>query len=267
MLSIGAFADLGQVSVRMLRHWDAVGLLTPAHVDAWSGYRSYAAEQLDRLHRIVALRDLGFGIEGVRTLLEEGVAPERLEELLQLHRATVEQEHAVATARLAEVERRITRIHEEQDMTEIEIITKPLPGVRLASLSVVVEQPQETAAHVERIFAEAQARIEAVGGSLATPIAVYDADERGMRVTAGYAIEREVEGLDSVELPAAPIGACAVHLGAMSGIRDSWEALHRGLEARGMRPSGAARELYVRAEPDDDQSGWVTELQLPVVRA
>ncbi|WP_413319532.1 MerR family transcriptional regulator [Agrococcus sp. 1P02AA] len=267
MLSIGAFADLGQVSVRMLRHWDAVGLLPPAHVDAWTGYRSYAAEQLDRLHRIVALRDLGFGIEAVRTLLEEGVAPERLEELLQLHRATVEHEHAVATARLVEVERRITRIQEEQDMTEIEIITKPLQAVRLASLSVVIEQPEETAAHVERIFAEAQGRIEAAGGSLATPIAVYDTDERGMRVTAGYAIDAQVDGLDSVELPAVPLGACAVHLGPMSGIRDTWEALHRGLEARGMRSSGAARELYVRAAPEHDQSAWVTELQVPVVRA
>lgn len=39
---IGDFARLGQVSVRMLRHYDALGLLTPASVDASSSYRSYS---------------------------------------------------------------------------------------------------------------------------------------------------------------------------------------------------------------------------------
>lgn len=56
MLSIGAFAQIGQVTHRMLRHWDTAGLLEPAHVDESSGYRSYDPSQLARLHRIVALR-------------------------------------------------------------------------------------------------------------------------------------------------------------------------------------------------------------------
>ncbi|MGY2007873.1 MerR family DNA-binding transcriptional regulator [Nocardia gipuzkoensis] len=44
MLSIGDFARHGQVSVRMLRHYDAIGLLRPARVDAASGYRYYEAD-------------------------------------------------------------------------------------------------------------------------------------------------------------------------------------------------------------------------------
>lgn len=264
MLSIGAFADLGQVSVRMLRHWDAVGLLPPAHVDEWSGYRSYAAEQLDRLHRIVALRDLGFGIDEVRTMLDEGVGPPQLEQLLRLRQVTVAREHEVATARLAEVERRLRRIREEQEMTEVEIITKPLPALRLAAKTALVEDPSQMAATVERIFGETRAAVEAAQGSLTTPVALYDAEERGMRVTAGYAHVGEVEDVDILELPAAALGACAVHLGEMSRIRETWEALHRGLAARGLRGTGQARELYVRAVPDHDQSEWVTELQIPV---
>lgn len=264
MLSIGAFADLGQVSLRMLRHWDAVGLLPPARVDEWSGYRSYAPEQLDRLHRIVALRDLGFGIDEVRAMLDEGVESAQLQQLLQVRQATVAREHEVATARLAEVERRLRRIREEQDMTEVEIITKPLPALRLAAKTELVEEPSQIAAAVERIFGETRAAVEAAHGSLTTPVALYDADERGMRITAGYAHVGEIERVSIVELPAAPLGACAVHLGAMSRIRETWEALHRGLAARGLRPTGAARELYVRAAPEHDQSEWVTELQIPV---
>ena len=59
MFGIGDFARHGRVSVRMLRHYDAIGLLRPAHVDPGTGYRYYRAGQLADLNRIVALKDLG----------------------------------------------------------------------------------------------------------------------------------------------------------------------------------------------------------------
>ena len=46
MLSIGDIARHGRVSVRMLRHYDAIGLLRPARVDRATGYRSYDAARL-----------------------------------------------------------------------------------------------------------------------------------------------------------------------------------------------------------------------------
>ncbi|CAM5723362.1 MerR family transcriptional regulator OS=Streptomyces alboniger OX=132473 GN=CP975_16230 PE=4 SV=1 [Streptomyces alboniger] len=45
MFTIGDFARHGRVSVRMLRHYDATGLLRPAHVDPATGYRYYSAAQ------------------------------------------------------------------------------------------------------------------------------------------------------------------------------------------------------------------------------
>ncbi|MGE5131774.1 MAG: MerR family transcriptional regulator [Gemmatimonadota bacterium] len=55
MFSIGEFARLGAVSIRTLRHHDEIGLLPPAEADPVTGYRSYSAEQLRQLNRIVAL--------------------------------------------------------------------------------------------------------------------------------------------------------------------------------------------------------------------
>jgi DNA-binding transcriptional MerR regulator len=49
MIGIGDFARLGRVSVRMLRHYDTIGLLRPEYVDPNSGYRYYRADQLGRL--------------------------------------------------------------------------------------------------------------------------------------------------------------------------------------------------------------------------
>ncbi len=87
MLSIGDFAGLGRVSVRMLRHYDAIGLLRPAHVDPRSGYRFYTAEQLLRLNRILALKDLGFSLQQVQAMIEEKVEPGELRGMLRLRRA------------------------------------------------------------------------------------------------------------------------------------------------------------------------------------
>jgi DNA-binding transcriptional MerR regulator len=50
MFTIGEFARHGRVSVRMLRHYDGIGLLRPASVDPASGYRFYQASQLAELN-------------------------------------------------------------------------------------------------------------------------------------------------------------------------------------------------------------------------
>src|SRR5258707_1385448 len=71
MFSIGDFAGLSRISVRMLRHYDAIGLLRPAQVDPGSGYRFYTADQLSRVNRIIALKDLGFTLAQVQAILAE----------------------------------------------------------------------------------------------------------------------------------------------------------------------------------------------------
>lgn len=57
---IGDFSQLGQVSVRTLRLYDELNLIKPAETDKWTGYRYYTLDQLPRLNRILALKDLGF---------------------------------------------------------------------------------------------------------------------------------------------------------------------------------------------------------------
>lgn len=267
MLSIGAFAQIGQVTHRMLRHWDTAGLLVPAHVDEFSGYRSYDPSQLERLHRIVALRQLGFGLDDISMVIEQGVDAERISALLRIRRAEVAQEHRIAAARLVDVERRLHLIESENQMSEIEIIQKPLPAVRLAAHRATVASQPEIADVVGPAF---DAIAEIIGdecGSLATPIAQYTVTEDGTEVIAGYAYAgRARDGFEFIDLPAADEAICGIHLGSMDGIAPSWHAIHTEIIARGFVPSGPCRELYVRAE-SEDQSDWVTELQQPVTRA
>ena len=54
MFKIGEFSQLSRVSVRMLRHYDQLGLLKPSRTDNFTNYRYYSADQLPRLNRILA---------------------------------------------------------------------------------------------------------------------------------------------------------------------------------------------------------------------
>lgn len=104
-------------------------------------------------------------------------------------------------------------------------------------------------------------------GSLDVAIAQYDMSEDGIDIVAGYGFDGVLPSAETVDLPAAEQAACAVHLGSMDGIGGSWQALATWIEAQGWEPVGSCRENYLKTEPQDDQSQWVTELQQPVQRA
>ena len=151
-------------------------------------------------------------------------------------------------------------------MSQIEIIEKPLPAVRLAAVRTVVRAQPAVAGVVGPSF-DAVAEIIGDEHSLATPIAQYATLDDGMEVIVGYTYAGEAgDGFEIVELPAAADAVCGIHLGSMERISESWHAIHTEILARGLVHDGPCRELYVRAV-SDDQSDWVTELQQPVRRA
>ena len=69
MFKIGEFSKLTQVSTRMLRYYDEMGLLKPAKIDSLTGYRMYSAEQISTLNRIIYLRDSGFNVAEIALVL------------------------------------------------------------------------------------------------------------------------------------------------------------------------------------------------------
>lgn len=91
MFRIGDFSRLTRVSVKMLRHYDEIGLLLPIYVDPATSYRYYAADQLPLLNRIIALKDLGFSLDQIGLLLNDHVSLDEMRGMLKLRRAAVEQ--------------------------------------------------------------------------------------------------------------------------------------------------------------------------------
>lgn len=134
MLSIGDLANQTGVSKRTLRHWDAVGLLTPSSVDPHTSYRWYAPSQAGRVHAIVALRTVGFDLDQITDLLGSHLTANRLLELLRTRESELVAQVESASAHLAEVRRRLRSIERGMEMTTTNLQLRPLPGLHFHDL-------------------------------------------------------------------------------------------------------------------------------------
>ena len=66
MLKIGEFAKMFDITIKTVRYYEKVGLLVPAYVDIYTGYRYFDKENIDRMYEILALKDLGFSLEEIK---------------------------------------------------------------------------------------------------------------------------------------------------------------------------------------------------------
>lgn len=118
---IGELAKLVGVSVRTLRHYDAVGLLAPSGATP-SGYRLYDAAALERLEQILYFRELGFALEEIRDIMESPGYDAR--QAMMRQKALLEMKRSRIDAMMARLDEAIAGMGapdmEVFDMSEIE---------------------------------------------------------------------------------------------------------------------------------------------------
>jgi DNA-binding transcriptional MerR regulator len=91
LLTVGEVARASGLTAKALRHYDRIGLLVPAQVDAATGYRRYRADQVPFATLVRVLRDLGVPLDQIRDL---GLEPDAdlVAEVLRAHRIRLEAE-------------------------------------------------------------------------------------------------------------------------------------------------------------------------------
>ncbi|MEU1736979.1 MerR family transcriptional regulator [Streptosporangium sp. NPDC020145] len=269
MFSIGDFAQLGRVSVRMLRHYDALGLLRPAHVDPASGYRFYHAAQLSRLNRVIALKDLGLTLQQVSSILDEKVTVAELHGMVRLRRAELEERIAADTARLLRIEARLRTMEREGHMAVEEVVVKRVPPVRLAEVSAVAASydSEEIGPVIKPLYEELFQRLERAGvAPSGYGIAHYEPVQDGSVVVhAGVEVTAQPSpghDFEIVDLPEIGTAATIVHRGSMDHVDSTYQILAHWVEEHGYRSLGLAREISLECPADHEK--WVTEIQLAV---
>ena len=273
MIKIGDFARLSQVTVRTLRYYEEVGLLKPVQVDRYTGYRYYQMDQLPRLNRILALKDLGFALDQIAQLLTTDLPPAHLRGMLRLKQAELQQQVAEAQARLARIEARLSQIEQEGTMPDYDVLLKRVDAQRVALVRDVIPTQEQINQTFNRLFDEVNEAIKQNNAGFTGPgIAVwYDSgmQPQDMRVAAAIPTHGTLAAGDRVhieELPAVAQMASVVHHGPFATLPQAYGALFTWIEANGYQISGPSREVYLQYERDGDQAQYVTEIQAPVAR-
>jgi DNA-binding transcriptional MerR regulator len=263
MLKIGAFSRKGRVSIKALRHYEAIGLLRPAHVDAATGYRYYEPRQLDDLHRLMVLRALGLPLERIRALLQDDPPPELMRRLLAERRAALARRLEAEQAQLAAIEARIRHIESREPCYDV--VVRDIPSAFVASLRRVV--PDYGA--LDSLFDEigralpAQACITGHG-------AVWHhcaPRERRIDCEALVLLERPVttpRSLQVYRLPACR-AACIVHPSNEDAFAPASAAARAAVARQPFEIAGPMRERYFSSAGDARFD--LTEIQFPLRNA
>lgn len=273
MIRIGDFSKLSQVSIKTLRYYDEMGLLKPLTVDRFTGYRYYSVNQLPRLNRILALKDLGFSLEQIAKALGEGVSPEQLRGMLRLKRAELQQHIADEQERLVRVEARLNDIAMEDVMPNYDVILKQVDPQLIAGIHDTL--PDFGYSTIGQLFGEVYGYVARFGVNepAATAATIwYDEEYKTTDIDCEVAVflkQRipESERVKVYELPATTM-ACVVHKGSYNTLNQAYEALVRWIEANNYKIVGPNRALYLynaRPVQQDDES-YVTEIQFPVAK-
>ncbi|ANW19353.1 MerR family transcriptional regulator [Streptomyces clavuligerus] len=150
-LTIGAFARVTRLSAKALRHYDELGLLRPARVDPFTGYRFYDESQVERARLVVWLRRIGMPLAGVHEICElYGTEPAAAAKAVRAYWSRVEAETAARRDLALFLVDELSRPDEETTVT-----TLMIRHAARTDRGLVRERDQDTACAGHRLLAVA----------------------------------------------------------------------------------------------------------------
>ena len=268
-LKIGEFSQLMQVTVKTLRHYEQKGLLLPYEVDEWTGYRYYSIEQMQRLNIIRQLQRLGFSLDEIKELCEEGTHMPSIEQLNEKIEETERQLQQLVARRSQLLN--WMNIHKKIKTMEIYNI-QSLPEIIVASHREVI--PNYAALGplcVEKIGPEMQR----LGCKCPPPgycfTIEHNKEYRPTDIDIEYCEQVEDMGIDSdiiqfKRLVAVPKALCMKHVGPYERFHESITKAFVYMEEHGYKIAGHLRISYIDGVwNQEDPELWLSVIQIPIV--
>ena len=276
MFRIGEFSRITRVTIETLRHYDALGLLKPAKVDPFTGYRYYSARQLMSLNRILALKEVGFSLEEIARILQEKLTNEELRGMLKAQLVRAEQEIQAAQLRQERIVARLQYLNLEDDMPEYEVALKPVEKLTIAAIREVVPTLEQMPQRCSEMFDAIERWLRENNLPFGPSMSIYynegftreniDTEcsfiltNPGAVNSPGPTAPIEVRQLDSTPLVASTIATSDFYK-KPGGLLPAYNALAQWIEENGYLIAGPPRELfYGTAEKGD----LTAEVQFPV---
>jgi DNA-binding transcriptional MerR regulator len=279
MFKIGDFSKLGQVSVRMLRHYDQLGLLKPDHIDKFTGYRYYTAGQLAHLNRILFFKDLGFSLQQIKDLLRDNLPNDQLRGMLMMKQVELEREVQDSHARLARVEARLQQIEQEGKPPPYEVTTKSAEQIVIASVRQLVPKPQDMDYYCKQMYTTLYKGLDDLRISPRYPeVTFYHNDEypetdldveTAVRISARYLNSAPKHPHIKIRnAPAEKNVAALIYEGPYRNVGSAVLVLLNWIGINEWNISGTVRELHLSGPAHINgelQEKAVLELQIPII--
>lgn len=154
MLKIGEFSVLSQISIYMLRHYDEIGLLTPEHVDEFTGYRYYSERQLSIAGKIQALKSMGLSLNLIKEILTKYADNAGLKTYLELQAIEQKEKIEHAQKQLNLLETTIANLDHTSDIPLYSVALKRIPARYVISMRGIIKTPDKEAELWERLEQE-----------------------------------------------------------------------------------------------------------------
>jgi len=268
MLKIGEFSRLSRVSVRMLRHYDEIGLLKPVETDEMTSYRYYGEEQLAVMARITALKDMGFALADIVRILEiyddreklDGYLKRRQEELTELDRQTRIRLALTGTAR--------RRLREDKTM-EFDITVRTIPERYAACVRMNIPR-YEDEGRLLGVLMQETAALNLIPDDPCLCAAEFP-DEEYREENVNVIVWKTVKGtypdtehVRFKTLPAVKV-ACCVMKGSYDKMPECYAAVISFMKGNGYEPAGPMFNIYhVSPAETSNPDEFVTEVCYPV---
>jgi DNA-binding transcriptional MerR regulator len=274
MFRIGEFAQVAQVSGRLLRYYDQLGLLSPVRIDPQSGYRWYSAKQLPRLNRILALKELGLTLEQIKPLLDGEIPAEEMRAMLADRRDRAIDALRLEEARLRQIESRIAQIDRHGDVRGEDVVVKTIPAQPYLAASCVCEDMDHAVRVVGQVVEETSGKVSAALRDRLIVVSRTEQPDDRLDLDIGFSLTREVSrtvklagGLEltSRELPAVDTMATIVRSGPAWSSHFAFSAIGEWIETNGCQLGGPCREVFL--DQPSSSADPVIEIQFPVRRA
>jgi DNA-binding transcriptional MerR regulator len=266
LLSIGAFARRSRLSLKALRLYDELGLLPPAQVDPETGYRYYAATQIDRARLIGLLRRLDMPLARIGRVLElEGAAAARE---VATYWSEVEASAAVKRRLVAYLDRHLSGRGEP--MYDVETRDVPVQDVLGITRSLTVKDLLPFIIDGTR---ELMNQVQRAGATLGpASFVIYHGEVNedsdgpvevcvpftGAVTAAGEAVRRTE--------PAHREAFTTITRAQTQfpGILDAYAAVERWIDERGVEMAGSPREVYFNSDPEPEADRPFCDIAFPI---
>lgn len=273
MFKIGDFSRIAHVSIKTLRHYAHEELLEPVWIDRFSGYRYYSLEQLPRLNRILALKDLGFSLEQIRQMMNNKLTVDQLREMLDRKRLDLVQHLQEEQQRLSRVEKRLEQIEKEGLPFSRDVLLKPINASQVAwsrTRAATIDQTEAAREGLRGLISNwctlNRVRITGPWFSLSEDSGY---NETNVNIHLGVCVESDLQLMGEplrspvrlAQIPNVPLAACL--LGDKSGYVPQAELLDWIL-VNGYQANGEMRLVYLGESAEIPLSDRVVEIQIPV---